>query len=85
MGLHTIPAQSIAANSSATVTVAAASCDVGDSAIVSPRSPNASFANVIWHAWVSAPNTVTIKLTNAGTSTATTPAQAFDLRIFPNH
>jgi hypothetical protein len=85
MGLHTIPPQSIAANSSATVIVSCQPCDVGDSAIVSPRSPAAPFANVIWHAWVSAANQVTIKLTNAGTSTATTAAQQFDLRVLPNH
>lgn len=85
MGLHTIPAQSIAAQSSVTLTVTAQDSQIGDSVVLTPRNPGAAFSTVVWHAWVSAINTVTIKFTNVGSSTASTLAQAFDVRVIPNH
>ena len=64
MGLHTLPAQSITTGTSVTTTVKAINSAVGDSVVVTPRTPDASFNTVVWHAWVSAADTVTIKFSN---------------------
>lgn len=85
MGLHTLPSQSITTGSNATMTVKAINSQVGDSVIVTPRNPDASFASIVWHAWVSAPDTVTIKFVNPTAGTLATVAQGFDVRVIPNH
>ena len=85
MGLHTLPAQSIAAGSSVTMTVKAINSAVGDSVVITPRTPDSTFANLLWHAWVSAADTVTIKFVNPTTSTVNAVAQGFDVRVIPNH
>lgn len=85
MGQHTVPAKSITAQSSVTVTVPAQNSQVGDAVILTPRVPDSSFNAVVWHAWVSAPDTVSIRFTNVGSVTANTVAQAFDIRVIPNH
>ena len=84
MSFDTLGAQNIPAASSVTATLTVRSCTLGDLVLVAPRTPDANFANVVWHAFVSAPDTITIKLTNVGTTPAATPRQAFDLKILKN-
>lgn len=85
MGLHTVPVQSVPAGGSVTLTVKALNSQLGDSVILTPRNPDASFANLLWHAWVSAADTVTIKLVNPTTSPVSTVSQGFDVRVVVNH
>ena len=85
MGLHTLPAQSVPAGGSVTLTVKAINSQLGDSVIITPRNPDSTFANLLWHAWVSAADTVTIKFVNPTSSTVNAIAQGFDVRVVVNH
>lgn len=61
----------LAAAAEADVNVTIAGAQVGDSIVIAPRDAAAE-TGLMWSAWVSAANTVTIRMTNANAAAALT-------------
>jgi hypothetical protein len=67
----------ITAGAEADVDVTIAGAQVGDSVVIAPRDAAAE-TGIMWNAWVSAANTVTIRMTNASGSTLTGSTSNWD-------
>jgi hypothetical protein len=73
----------IAAGSTKDFTVSIVPASIGSQVHVGPIAPlDASWAGLIWTAFVSAVNTVTIRVANVTASPITPVAQNFSARVF---
>lgn len=72
---------SVAANGGTQdTTVAVSGAAVGDSAMATP--PDGMTAGLVFHAWVSAPATVSVRATNATSGAIDPPAGTFTVSVF---
>ena len=80
--IATLDFPSIPANSSADLTITVTVAAVGDDAIANPNSAGGVPAGVTWSAFVSAANTVTVRMLNGTTGAIDPPAGNWRARVF---